>query len=374
MEGRRAVKRIGVLGGGQLSRMLVLHGAPLGYEMHVLSEHRSDPAAQVTGFHHQGSPAQLSNLKKFIKKIDFLTFESEFIDLDLLQLALNEAKTAPAVFPSVQNMAVLQDRRTQKILLEKFKIPTADFKIIEKPEDLIAAAEHFSYEGFVLKKSRGGYDGNGTFYIRKPSDIEKHQSNFTGTFIAEKLIPFQKELAIIAVCDAKNIAFLPLVETKQKDSRCDWVVGPCSHPKLAGLQKKLRNMLKKIKYRGVIAFELFATRTELLVNEVAPRVHNSGHYSQQALCFSQFDLHLLAGTGAAPTFELSDKQNFVMLNLIGESNQDFVFAKNCTGHLHWYGKTENRPGRKMGHLNWTGSASQKSLLAKALKERLGFKK
>ena len=374
MQAGSGKKRVGILGGGQLARMLALAGAPLGYEVHILSPSKMDPAAQVTGFHHGGQPDSPEDLRKFLSQIDFLTFESEFFDMDLLVRVLNDIKTPPVVFPKPELMRELQDRSTQKKLLAEYKIPSAPFLIIQKPIDLKTAHKQFK-KGFVLKKARGGYDGYGTFYAKTEADVEKLQVSFPGFSIAESFIKFKRELAVLAVCgDDGRVQFLPLVESKQTDSRCDWVAGPTKHRAWKKLAGKIEKMLAATKYRGVIAFELFDTGTDLLVNEIAPRVHNSAHYSQDALNFSQFDLHLLAGTGRKIPFLASKTKSFVMVNLVGESNNAFLFPPDLQGHLHWYGKEANRPGRKMGHLNWAGSAPLKSMLKTALKERSRIRK
>ncbi|MBX2993728.1 MAG: ATP-grasp domain-containing protein [Bdellovibrionaceae bacterium] len=365
-------KRIGLLGGGQLARMLALAGAPLGFEVHILSPSKSDPAAQVTGFHHVGDPNKLADLQTFLGQVDFLTFESEFFDMDLLEKALAPLKAPPVVFPAPALMRDLQDRSTQKKLLVDHGLATSPFMLIHRPIDLKTAFEKFK-KGFVVKKARGGYDGTGTYYVKTPADLEKLQTSFPGFSIAESFIKFKRELAVTAVCDGKSVRFLPLVESKQTDSRCDWVRGPTKHRAWKKLSGQIEKMLIKTGYRGLIAFELFDTGTALLVNEIAPRVHNSAHYTQDALNFSQFDLHLIAGAGLKlPKIELKTKA-FVMMNLVGESHESFEFPKDLQGHLHWYGKASNRPGRKMGHINWAG-ATLGPLFKNALKERTRIRK
>jgi 5-(carboxyamino)imidazole ribonucleotide synthase len=356
--------RVGILGGGQLARMLAQSAQQMGFEVHVLCPDAMEPAAQVTRFHHQGSPSSPRDLASLLKSVDAVTFESEFLDMDVLAQATREGLR---VFPEPSLMQILQDRRTQKDLLEKFKIPTAPFRRIDFPHELSEARKMFP-AGFVLKKARGGYDGYGTFYARRESDLDLLARDFPGPSIAEKLIRFQRELAVVAVCGEKDFCFLPLVESKQTQSRCDWVKGPVAHKAWPKMAKSIQKMLKKIGYRGVIAFELFDTGRELLVNEIAPRVHNSGHYSMQALSKSQFDLHWEAGLGLRFQEPTLSTKAFVMTNLIGESTSSFRIPEGLTGKLHWYGKKDNRPGRKMGHLNYVG-ASAETLLRKALQER-----
>lgn len=366
--------KVGILGGGQLARMLAQAGSNWGLEVHILSPDKNDPAAQVTNRHYLGSAEKINDLVNFIKSVDFLTFESEFIDIPKLQAALLKTKNAPRVFPDLNLMQSLQDRRTQKKLLEKHKIPTARFIEIENSAQLSQTLLEFP-KGFVLKKARGGYDGYGTFFVKNQKDLNKLLNKFPDPCIAESFIEFQNELAVIAVCDHKNIQFFPLVQSKQTNSKCDWVIGPMKNKHWPKMQKKLSIFLKKINYRGVIAFEFFETKDSLLVNEIAPRVHNSGHYSMDAMVFSQFDLHLLAGLSDLYPTLMPKKlpslvtKSFAMLNLISNGSKPFIFPKTLNGQFYWYGKDKCRPGRKMGHINWVGNESATSLLKIALQHR-----
>lgn len=366
--------RLGILGGGQLAQMLALAAHPLQVQPHILSENPMDPAAQVTKWHY-------SSITDFFRNIDSLTFESEFVDVKPLRSLLKKFPHIH-VFPSLDIMETLQFRHLQKQFLLDHKIPTAEFLKIETPDDLQKAFKKFKGR-FVLKKSFGGYDGYGTFYIRSPQELQSWIQNLshikktsqqkqnaktspTEAYIAEAFVPFQKELAIIFVRSQDgSLCQLPLVQSHQQDSRCDWVKGPITHAKTHLLSQKIRKALQRIHYVGCIAFELFDTGSELLVNEVAPRVHNTGHYSQLALSHSQFQLHVLAGLGLTLPTTPQVFGDFVMTNLIGFNSST---ARQTTGQFHWYGKTENRPGRKMGHINYVGD-NQDQLLKKALRER-----
>ena len=259
---------------------------------------------------------------------------------------------------------------------------------------------------FVLKTRRGGYDGYGTFVVKNktalfkllniPQALESSKTRKTQTknriktentlkkslpktsFIAEPLLSFKRELALISARNQKGqIIFFPLVESFQKNSVCLWVKGPVEHLKLAGLKRKIRSFLTKIDYRGVIAFELFETESVLIVNELAPRVHNTGHYSLSALTEDQFTIHLKAISNQdLKTPRLLSKE-FAMLNLLGEGSPQPLFqtkGKACSlidqsqalkqkgFHLYWYGKKQSRPGRKMGHINCLGDRSLERLL------------
>jgi 5-(carboxyamino)imidazole ribonucleotide synthase len=225
---------------------------------------------------------------------------------------------------------------------------------------------------FVLKKCRGGYDGYGTYYIRKKSDLEKYKGLFPEQFIAEELVDFQQELAVVLARSSDgSMQCLPLVRTQQTDSRCDWVTGPAKHPQFKKLQNQLCKFVNSINYVGVIAFEIFDCGKKLLINEIAPRVHNSRHYSQNYFSHSQFALHLKCGLGQKLTPQKTLAKSFCMINLLGQSDQPPILG-DSQGHLHWYGKKLNRPGRKMGHINYLGPSSE-TLLKLAKKERKTFK-
>jgi 5-(carboxyamino)imidazole ribonucleotide synthase len=342
--------------------MLALKGHELGFEMHVMSASPNDPAAQVVNHHFLGDPNRLESLKEFFATVDVATFESEFLNPDLLNSGLSG--TAVKIFPEPATMGVLQDRLSQKELLDAHKIPTLDFAAV----DSLAEAEEFMrYHpgGVALKQRRFGYDGYGTFIVRKapelPSLFTKWE-NGKANLLAEPLCRFKRELAVSLVRSPNgDIREFPLVESRQQESRCLWVKGPVKHRDQIQLTQKLRKMLNAVDYVGVIAFELFETEKGLLVNEAAPRVHNSAHYSLDAMDIDQFTAHILAVAGAEiPKFGLRTKA-FAMMNLLGKSSQPPAWRLSPDVHLHWYGKSENRPGRKMGHLNALGKSAEEAL-------------
>lgn len=270
-------------------------------------------------------------------------------------------------------MGKLQDRLIQKQLLEKYKITTSPFMEVSNRNQLDEALQKFP-KGLVLKKRRFGYDGYGTFIVRNrqnASKVEGLLSEVKDGFIAESFVTFRRELALMAVRSINGeVSFLPLVESQQKDNRCFWVKGPLRHRSLGAITKKIKTLLGEIDYVGAIGFEFFDTAQGLVVNEVAPRVHNSGHYSLDALNSDQFTLHIKALLGMKlGTVELR-KPGFAMLNLLGEMGGPPTWNLPPNLNLHWYGKSDNRPGRKMGHLTALGSGPQTALarLLKAKKE------
>lgn len=358
---------IGILGGGQLARMLALSAHPLGLNVSVLTAGPSDPAAQVVGQTSLGSSSDPADLRKFMEGLTALTFESEFVDIEKVAATLPKSVY---VFPSLKSIAAIQDRLSQKRLLDRYQIPTAPWIAVNTKKELENAHDRFD-RGFVLKQRRFGYDGYGTFIIRGTPNPLLLQRSPHG-FIAEELISFKRELAISLVRTRKGeILTLPLVESVQENSRCFSVKGPLKHPKIKTVLKGVERMMKELDYVGILAVEMFDDGKGLLVNELAPRVHNSAHYSQDALTCSQFEYHLRAGLDLElPKVELK-APGFAMINLLGEGKRQPKLSYSNKGRLHWYGKNENRPGRKLGHINVLEKTAAKAL-EKALKWRKDF--
>lgn len=352
---------IGLLGGGQLARMLALKGHELGLIVHVLSADTSDPAAQVVRFHHLGDPGSYEALESFLDTVEVATFESEFLDNEILGRAVDHAQKPVRPYP--QLMGLLQDRLSQKQLLEEHKIPTLPFAAVDE-----AAPAHQFLEkhktGIVLKKRRFGYDGYGTFHARTKPEIDAifAQKSARDQFIAEPRCPFRRELAITVVRDSfdRLIAY-PLVETKQQNSRCLWVKGPIRHRAAGPLLARLKRFLRRIDYVGAMSFELFETPKGLLINEVAPRVHNSAHCTLDAFDLDQFSAHLLAIAGEKLPEPKPRAPGYAMMNLLGRGTTTPHWELSGEVHLHWYGKLDNRPGRKLGHLNALAKSADEAL-------------
>ena len=345
--------KVGILGGGQLARMLVLKAHEMGLKPYVLSADKHDPSAQVTSFWVKGDICRTSDLTRFLKQTDIVTFENEFVHTPSLIKAMRKTKTPVCPHPSI--IAKLQDRWFQKQLLKKHHIPTAPFFKIDNKQQAFKVFKTFKNK-MVLKKRLFGYDGRGTFIIQNTDQIP-----FYKNLIAEEFVPFKRELALTLVASKNQIISLPLVETFQKNFRCYWVKGPVSHPQVKSLTKKLKTFLKKTGYQGVIAFEIFETSKNLLINEIAPRVHNSGHYSLNALSKDQFSLHLEAilETPLHPPQILCG--GFAMLNLLGKREKSKSWKKIKEVFLHDYGKKKLKIGRKMGHLNSCADSPKKAL-------------
>ena len=362
--------RIGFLGGGQLARMMALRAHELGIEPWVLTGSKQDPAAQVTSNVLIGKVSdQSQKCELLFKHCNWITFESEFVDCKTVSRW--RKKYNNSVFPEPQTMSVLQDRLSQKELLTAHRLPTSSFICPKSSKDL----EAFLKQPVVLKKRLFGYDGYGTRIIQNSAELKQFIADRSWnwlSFIAERWIPFKRELAMTFIRNSEGQCIqFPVVETLQKQHRCFSVKGPIFHNKAPKLAKKIVRMLSQIDYVGAITFELFDLGDKLLINEVAPRVHNSAHWSQLGLAEDQFLLHIKAGLGMKlPKIELSSK-GFAMVNLLGqELNEQKLNQLPPNVSMHWYGKREAKPGRKMGHLNALGKDPKDALklAIKALKE------
>lgn len=368
---------LGILGGGQLARFLALKAQDLKIKSFVLSPCKQDPAVPVCSVWIKGDPFCLKDLSRFLPLVQVVTFESEFFPAKRIQklvLSLEKGKR-PLVAPSLKALSLLQDRRTQKKLLLQHNIPTADFVSLNRPPDLPKLRELWEhFEGpFVLKKALGGYDGKGTFVVKSRPRMGQLKLS-RGAFIAEKFVPFQRELAVLAVRRARGqMVFFPLVESFQKEFRCLWVKGPiCADKKWQRLKMGIKKLLEALAYQGVMAFELFDTGTKWLVNETAPRVHNSGHYSLDALSEDQFTAHIKAIFNQPLKSPRLFSKGFAMLNLLGEGVKRSVLPQKKAVQLYWYEKSVSHKGRKMGHLNSLASSPDLAL-RRLLKARPFFK-
>lgn len=366
--------RIGILGGGQLARMLAQSAHNLGAIPYVLSENEEDPAQQVVERGFLGKLGDASAVGLFSSHVDILTFESEFINCDILEEAID--KPDKKVFPSISAIRTLQDRKTQKALLDQHKIATSPWVLISDEASVHNAATTLDMP-FVIKKRRNGYDGYGTYIIKNKKQLAefiKDHLNHPDGFIAEKFISFERELACIFNRDKTgNVLQFPLAQSLQKDARCFWVKGPIKHSKFEKWSLQFKQLLKKLDYVGTIGVELFDADGGLFVNELAPRVHNTGHYSQNALPLSQFDAHIRAICGLDLPDTTEKHTGFAMINLLGSKNiKDPSWTLPTDVYLHWYGKKENRPSRKMGHINSTGT-SPDAALKSAMRALKGFK-
>jgi 5-(carboxyamino)imidazole ribonucleotide synthase len=338
---------VGILGGGQLGRMLALAGYPLGLNFRVLDPDPESPAGQVaeqvvTGFDEP------ENLGAFIDGLDLVTYEFENVPV---QLASSFERHLP-IFPPVSALEASQDRLSEKTLLRDLGVPTARFARVDDRPDLDRAAADFGYS-CILKTRRFGYDGKGQYLIRGEEDLAAAFAALGGVpLILEGFVDFDREVSLLAVRARDGaVVFYPLVENHHSGGILRLSLAPA--PRLtAQLQQQaethVRRVLERTAYVGVLAVEFFERNGELIANEMAPRVHNSGHWTIEGAVTSQFENHLRAVTGL-PLGSTEVPRPCAMVNLIGKlpGTREVLALPDC--HLHLYGKAP-RPGRKLGHI------------------------
>ena len=353
---------IGVLGGGQLGRMLALAGYPLGMRFRFLDPAPDAPAGQLAE-HIAGQYSDFAALDRFAQGVDVITYEFENVPVEAVRFL--EEKVG--VYPPPVALSVSQDRFREKSAFNEHGIPTAPFEAVDTWEGLLAAIERIELPS-VLKTRRMGYDGKGQMVLKSRGDAESAWKELGGQpLILEGFVPFSRELSIISVRDRQgNTAFYPLVENHHRDGilRLSLAPAPDLNSQLqAEAEGYAGRVLDALQYVGVLAIELFQVEGGLLANEMAPRVHNSGHWTIEGAETSQFENHLRAIAGL-PLGATSMVGYSAMLNIIGELPDEARVLAVPGAHLHLYGKAP-RPGRKLGHITLRASD------ADTLRARLG---
>ena len=348
---------VGIVGGGQLGRMLTEAAHKLSFQVTVVDPGENSPAAQVGATQIVGALNDKQSLEALAKVSDVITIEIEHVDSDILQSISQEGK---AIHPSPKTIKMIQDKFLQKTFLSDAGLPVAKFTIIDDAHTAEQALESFGGK-MILKTRFGAYDGRGNAVITCPSELESAIEMFKDQQLyAEELLAFDKELAVmIARSYDGAIALFPVVETIQERNICTEVIAP------AQIDNEIREKAKSVAQsvaehlEGASAFgiELFLTKSgDILINEIAPRVHNSGHYTIEACKTSQFDQHIRAITG----MDLGSSELIVpaavMINILGERNGEttitgLVEAEKIPGTtIHLYGKSPTKIDRKMGHI------------------------
>lgn len=358
---------IGILGGGQLGRMLAQAAEKLDLQTHIYcpatqgedSTHPT-PAAQVASFSTQAPYDDKARLMEFAESVHVITYEFENVPLDTIHFL----QAHVPVRPNAKALQTAQDRLTEKEFMRRLNIATADFVDITNLQTLEAACAQFNNK-LILKTRHFGYDGKGQWRIAmtegKTDGANHHtpQTAFTAlagrAAIAEDFVPFEREISILAARALDGtIAVFDSVENIHEDSILRQTYAPAhiSDSMAEAAQDIATKLLTALDYIGILAVELFVCGDKLLVNEIAPRVHNSGHWTQDACHTSQFEQHIRAIAGW-PLGDTTRHHDAVMRNLLGdEINHTQAIRAEPNAKLHMYGKHTARPQRKMGHVNW----------------------
>ncbi len=340
--------RVGILGGGQLGRMIALAGHPLGVTCTVLDPADDCCAARVCRHVRGEFDGDYAALYELVLASDVITYEFENVPVETARWL---AERVP-VYPPPRALEVSQDRVTEKLFLQSLGVPTPPFAAVETRAEFDAALTDIGLPA-VLKTRRFGYDGKGQAVLRTPAEVEAAWERLSGRpLILEGFVSFDRELSLIAVRDAGgDVVTYPLIENWHVDGILHRSVAPA-----AGVTDELyelavtltEHILAALNYVGVLTVEWFQQDDELLVNELAPRVHNSGHWTIEAAETSQFENHLRAVCGY-PLGSAAATRHAAMYNFIGKLPPVAHVLGAPNAHLHRYGKAD-RPGRKVGHV------------------------
>lgn len=364
--------RVGVVGGGQLARMMQPAAVNLGIHLRVLAQSPNDSAAQVIPDTVIGAHDDWDALSKFAAQCDVITFDHEHVPTEYL-VKLQEAGVA--VRPGPHALQFAQDKLAMREALTKAGIPCPKWQELTSAEDIDSFAELVGYP-FVMKTSRGGYDGKGVWVVGDKAEAEKvlHEIKVLNTrVLGEALVPFKRELAaqVTRSPHGQSVAY-PIVQSTQTNGICHEVISPCpdlSDERAVAAQEIALRIAKELDVTGMLAVELFDTGSEVLVNELAMRPHNSGHWSMDGAVTSQFENHLRAVVDWPLGSPANTGPATVMVNLLGKDLGNLhgafrhVMARDPGIKVHLYGK-EVRPGRKIGHVNVSGENIE-DLLARA---------
>ncbi|MFM7653553.1 MAG: 5-(carboxyamino)imidazole ribonucleotide synthase [Vulcanococcus sp.] len=401
---------IGIVGGGQLAWMLAEAARAGGVALHVQTPSAQDPAAALATSVVQADVRDVAGTAELARRCSAISFENEWVDLDGLAAL---ASTGVTFVPSLQALRPLVCKRSQRELLQRLNLPSPRWFPLEQVKaelaDRQAAAarqrgdgygdgrsgdaaahsdaagrsgsagsaggaapldRHTLLDGFrypvMAKAASGGYDGRGTAVLEGDDDLEDLLARVDpATWIVEEFVEFEQELAVVAARDSQGeVVIFPLVQTHQHEQVCDWVLAPvqASHALEQAVRNIAASLLTSLHYVGVLAIEFFYGRRGLLINELAPRTHNSGHYSIEACNVSQFELQLRVVAGQTALEPDLVVPGALMVNLLGFEERDAAdpladyasqreaLAALPDAHLHWYGKAGSSPGRKLGHI------------------------
>ena len=360
--------RIGIIGGGQLAKMTAQSAQTLGCEVVILDRSEKSPALALAKEYIIGDWDDPTQLLKLAEKVDIVALENEFVDASALA-KLEQA--GHKLYPSAKTIGLIQDKYIQKQTLLAAGISMPRFQAVEAREEISRFASEFSWP-VILKARRNGYDGKGNATVENEGGIEQAWKKLDGNqgreLYVEEFCPFKKELAVMVTRDLNgDMVTYPVVETIQKNHICHTVIAPAEIS--AELANKAIEFAKQavtaVDGIGTMGVEMFLTGdNDILLNEMAPRVHNSGHYTIEACACSQFENHVRAIVGWPLGSTQMQAPHAIMVNLLGSNNGNgypagIELALKMSGvHVHSYGKLESRVGRKMGHLTVVGQDAE----------------
>ncbi|MFI5453204.1 5-(carboxyamino)imidazole ribonucleotide synthase [Pedobacter sp. UC225_61] len=346
--------KLGILGGGQLGRMLIQEAINYNLTTLVLDPDPDAPCKYIANKFECGSITDFDTVYNFGKKADIITIEIEKVNIEALEQLEKEGKL---VFPQSRVIRLIQDKGVQKQFFKENDIPTAPFQLVNSKDDLTSGNFAFPY---ILKQRRDGYDGKGVMKISNLADVE---NAFEAPSLIEELVDFDKEIAVIVARNANgDMKTFPMVEMEfnAEANLVEFLISPSTYPE--DIQNKAEkialNIASALNITGILAVEMFVTKDgDILVNELAPRPHNSGHQTIEGNYVSQFEQHLRSIFNL-PLGDTRSISNAVMINLLGEKGNDGLAKYDGLEkimavdgvYVHLYGKKYTKPFRKMGHI------------------------
>jgi 5-(carboxyamino)imidazole ribonucleotide synthase len=357
--------RIGIIGAGQLGRMMALAGIPLGLEFSMYDRSRDVPGAAVADL-VTGDFDDLGKLARFARGVDVVTFDWENVPVSSARAI---ARIRP-VWPPPRALEVAQDRLSEKRLFTRLDIPVAPYAAVGSAADLARAVASLGAPG-ILKTRRLGYDGKGQVRIRRARDAAGAFEQLAGRpLVYERFVDFTREVSLVAARDRRGkVAHYPLAENEHREGILALTRAPHADARLQRIaERNHRRLFRALGYVGVLCVEYFVERGRLVANEMAPRVHNSGHWTIEGAETSQFENHVRAVAGL-PLGSAAAAGHAVMVNLIGRMPGAREVLVRPGLHLHDYGKAP-RPGRKLGHVTYvTPNRALRERVARQLRRR-----
>ena len=359
------MKKIGILGGGQLGRMFIQEAVNFGLDIHILDPDKNAPCSKMTAFFEKGSFKDFETVYNFGKDKDIVSIEIEHVNIEALKKLVVEGVE---VYPQPEVLEMIQDKGLQKEFYQKNNIPTSDYILLKDKKELL---DNLDFLPAVQKMRKGGYDGKGVHVMKDQSKLE---NAFDCPAVLEKLVNIKKEISVI-VARNKNgeIATFPTVELvfDPRANLVDYLFAPAelSHSLIEKANKIAIDIIEKMNMIGILAVEMFVDENdEILVNEMAPRAHNSGHHTIEANITSQYE-QMLRAIMNWPLGDTSAKMMGAMVNLVGEDGYEgkAVYEgleevlKISGAKIHIYGKEITKPFRKMGHVTLIGKNKEEVL-------------
>lgn len=358
---------VGILGGGQLGRMIALAGRAMGYRFVTMDPTQDAPCGQVSDQQIVARYTDVAGALRLAEQSDVITYEFENVDAEVAEVL----ETKSFVPQGSRLLRITQNRIREKRAILSIGIPVAPFRVIESMADLEQAIDDLGLPA-VMKTATGGYDGKGQWVLRKPTDLQDAFNSLSHSgveLIVEKFIPFERELSVVAArSQSGELATFPVAENIHQDNILHLSIVPARVEDEIRQQAEqiARQIAEKLDVVGLIAVEMFLTKEgELYVNELAPRPHNSGHFTMDACVTSQFEQHLRAICNL-PLGSTSLLTPVVMVNILGEHLApvlEKIEQLPREAKLHLYGKAESKTKRKMGHLNVLAPSVEEALLA-----------